>query len=114
MSVRKHCCRTYADLDELPAHYHVYVIELAGADGRRTSPPTVYVGQTSLTPQKRFENHLRGVRASRRVRRRGMWLRWQLFDLWNPLETRQAALDAESQLANRLRASGRYCVYGGH
>jgi hypothetical protein len=92
----------------------VYVIELAGSDGERTWPRTVYVGQTALTPQVRFENHRRGVRAARRVRSRGLWLRWHLFDACNPLETRGAALEAEAKLAGRLRASGRYRVYGGH
>jgi hypothetical protein len=92
----------------------VYVIELAGDDGRRMNPPAVYVGQTSLSPQERFANHKRGHRASRHVRQRGLWLRWRLFDALNPLPDREAAEAAEVELAERLRASGEYRVYGGH
>jgi hypothetical protein len=114
LPLRKYCCRKYADAADPPPHFHLYVIEFAGSDDKRTSPRAVYVGQISLTRQARFENHRRGVRAARRVRRRGLWLRWRLFDAWNPVETRPAALEAEAELAARLRASGRYRIYGGH
>jgi hypothetical protein len=50
----------------------VYLIELGSADGKRTYPRTVYVGQTALTPQGRFDTHRRGARSARRVRRRGL------------------------------------------
>jgi hypothetical protein len=68
MPARKFCCRKYAGVADPPRHWHVYVIELGGSDGKRTDPRTVYVGQTALTPQARFDNHRRGVRAARRVR----------------------------------------------
>jgi hypothetical protein len=43
-----------------------------------------------------------------------MWLRWRLFDALNPLSTREAGEAAEAALAAKLRASGKYRVYGGH
>lgn len=111
-SSRKHCCRIYADVADPPKHFHVYVVELAGVDGAPTLPPSVYVGQTAHSPQERFQNHLNGIRASRKVRGRGMWLRWRLFDRWNPLPTRDDALAAEKALAEQLHASGDYSVFG--
>jgi hypothetical protein len=58
----------------------VYVIELGDAEGAPTNPPTIYVGQSTLSPQARFRNHRAGIRAARRVRRHGLWRRWRLFD----------------------------------
>jgi hypothetical protein len=44
---------SHKQLDDPPSHYHVYVIELAGSDGKRTSSPTVYVGKTSRITHRR-------------------------------------------------------------
>jgi GIY-YIG catalytic domain len=95
--------------------YYVYVIQLDDAVGKRDNPryPPVYVGQSARPPRERFEQHKSGHRASRVVRKHGKWLRWRLFDRYNPLPSRQAAEDAERELASRLRAKG-YTVYGGH
>jgi hypothetical protein len=103
VAARKHCCRMYREVESPPEHYHVYVIELAGSDGHRMDPRVVYVGQTSHSPQERFANHKQGHKASRHVQKRGLWLRWRLFDALNPLPGRAEAEAAEAELAARLR-----------
>jgi hypothetical protein len=100
-------------MNDAPANYHVYVIELAGQDGAPTSPASVYVGQTVRTPVERFAQHRAGFKAARAVKRSGLWLRWRLFERWNPLATRAAALEAEQRLADHLRKEG-FSVKGGH
>ena len=101
-----------------PTRYHVYVIELdedmsrrrdcAGADGGAP----VYVGQSALTPELRFEQHKAGYRASRDVRAHGIRLRPDLSEGWGPYGSRREAEAAEAELAERLRARG-LCVFGG-
>jgi len=95
--------------------YYVYVIQLDDAVGERIDRryPSVYVGQSVHPPRERFEQHKSGYKASRVVRKHGRWLRWRLFEQYNPLSSRQAAEDAERELASRLRKKG-YTVYGGH
>jgi predicted GIY-YIG superfamily endonuclease len=100
------CCRASASAE----HYHVYVVELAGEDG---GPVTVYVGQSVRSPAERFAQHRAGFKAARAVKRSGLWLRWRLFEHWNPLLTRAEALTAEKRLADHLRSKG-YTVKGGH
>lgn len=103
------------------AAHSVYVIELSpeiyevDRKFRETNPgwhprkPCVYVGKTGLTPEQRFENHLRGRKGSRRVRRFGVRLRPRLYRRWNPLTSR-AAEEREKLLAMRLRSRG-YAVW---
>jgi hypothetical protein len=95
--------------------YYVYVIQLDDAVGARDNPgyPSVYVGQSVRPPRERFEQHKRGYRASRVVRKHGRWLRSRLFEQYNPLPSRGAAEHAERELGSRLRKKG-YTVYGGH
>jgi len=94
--------------------YSVYVIELDDAVGPRVCPdkPAVYVGQTVVTPEERFEQHRRGYRSSRIVRKHGVRLRPRLYRNFGPYETRAEAEAAELQLARRLRNRG-FTVYGG-
>jgi hypothetical protein len=92
---------------------NVYVVELAGKDGTRADPGVVHVGQTVRSPQERFRQHRLGVHAARAGRRRGLWLRWRLFEAWNPLASRRDAEEAEQHLAAHLRSRG-YTVLGGH
>jgi hypothetical protein len=103
-----------------PRTYCVYVIELDAevcaersfwCKGRRCGRTPVYVGQTALTPEERFANHLAGRRASRRVRRHGRRLRSDLM-LSRELATRSEAESAEAALAEQLADAG-YCVSGG-
>lgn len=100
-------------MNDAPTNYHVYVIELAGPGGTATNPASVYVGQSIRSPAVRFAQHLDGFKAARAVKRHGLWLRWRLFEHWNPLLTRADALDAEQRLAAHLRSKG-FTVEGGH
>lgn len=101
-----------------PTQYHVYIIELDEALSRRrdcvgaAGGPPVYVGQSALTPEARFEQHKAGYRASRDVRAHGVRLRPDLFEGWGPYGSRREAEAAEAELAEDLRARG-HCVFGG-
>jgi hypothetical protein len=65
----------------------------------------LYVGMTGLTPDERYANHKRGYRASRYVRKYGMFLRRKLYEKYNPM-TYEDAQKMEVELAQRLRAKG--------
>jgi hypothetical protein len=101
------------------SQYYVYVIELdralcerRGCTARNGKPP-VYVGQSVIPPAVRFEQHKRGHKASRIVRRYGLRLRPHLSTGHGPYDTRQEALDGEAAVADALVHQG-YCVHGGH
>ena len=91
-------------------HYSVYVVYLRNptGDGRAG----YYVGMTGLTPERRFENHKRGVKSARVVRRFGERLVPRLYQHLNPMPFDRAK-DMEAMLADSLRKRG-YRVYGGH
>ena len=101
-----------------PRRYHVYVVELEGDVLRRrecadaSGGPPLYVGQSALTPEARFEQHRAGHRASRIVRAHGVRLRPDLSAPWGPHATRAEAEAAEAELAEDLRGRG-FCVFGG-
>lgn len=97
--------------------FWVYVIELEdavwGRKGYREQNPTFgqgepperffYVGQTSLEPRERFQQHQDGIRSSRIVRSHGRWLRSRLC---RSFETREEALEQEVAIAQQLREKG--------
>ena len=87
--------------------YVVYLRNPTG-DGRAG----YYVGMTGLTPERRFENHKRGVKSARVVRRFGERLVPRLYQHLNPMPFGRAK-DMEAMLADSLRKRG-YRVYGGH
>lgn len=97
--------------------WHVYVIELD--DGTERDRPWVYVGETSKTPEQRFEEHRSGARNGRGrlystvVRRHGVRLRPDLVLGQKVLFTASDAKAEEAALADRLREAG-YEVAGGH
>lgn len=102
---------------ERAKHRHsVYVIELSPevlneASFRRANPdydvsrPCVYVGMTGLTPERRFENHRRGLRSNRFAHRYGLRLLPGLYKVYNPMPYR-AAQEMEVELAIGLREEG--------
>jgi hypothetical protein len=73
--------------------------------------PCVYVGMTGLSPEERFENHKRGYKANRFVRKYGLYLMRQKFERLNPM-TWQKARRMEEKLAEKLRAKG-FAVWQG-
>lgn len=102
--------------------YRVYVIELSDEVGPRkdASLPWVYVGQTALTPEERFEIHRTQARsgkggplASRVVAKHFIGLRPDLYADEPPRYTRNDAVAAEAELGERLRSLG-YSVKGAH
>ena len=71
-----------------------------------------YVGMTGLTPEKRFENHKKGVKAARVVTKFGERLVPKLYEHLNPMAFDDACA-MEVTLAESLRKRG-YAVFGGH
>jgi hypothetical protein len=104
-------------------HHHVYVVLLkpaakrlrlvrAANPERDPAKPCVYVGMTGLTPEERFGNHLRGIKAAAMVTRYGVRLLPELYAHLNPMPF-EAAAQMERDLAEDLRRAG-YTVTGGH
>lgn len=97
-------------------HHYVYVIELDPAvltnrhfreanPGYRPGGLCVYVGMTGLDPTIRFENHRRGHKPSRIVKRFGLRLREDFYRGLNPMRF-EVACRKEQALALELRAQG--------
>jgi predicted GIY-YIG superfamily endonuclease len=97
-------------------HHNVYVIELhkdvlyerrfVAANPRFDRfAPCVYVGSTGLSPQARFENHRKGLRANRFVHKYGVRLMPEVYEVFNPMPY-AAALELERDLAQDLRDKG--------
>ncbi len=97
-------------------HYHVYVVELSDevrfiARFMRCNPnyqpgkPCVYVGMTGLDPDVRFDKHKAGIQSNSYVRKFGLRLLPELYELYNPL-TYDEAKGLEVELGIDLRAGG--------
>jgi hypothetical protein len=86
----------------------VYVVELDRAAGRRRDPriPWVYVGSSARSPEERFEQHLRGYKSGRLVKRFGMRLRPDLFEDLEPFRSSKQAQAAEEERARELADCG--------
>ena len=78
---------------------------------RAPAKPCGYVGLTGLSPDKRFANHKKGIKAASMVRRFGVKLLPELYEHLNPMPY-DAAAQMEKDLAEDLRAAG-YTVLGG-
>ena len=87
---------------------HVYVIELGRAAGRRRDPriPWVYVGSSARSPEDRFEQHKRGYKSARLVRRHWLRLRPDLYEDLTPIRGKRAAVEAEQGRARELAGAG--------
>lgn len=95
------------------AGHALYVVLLK--DARRTVVGRwgLYVGETSLDPDLRFDQHKTGYKASRFVNRFGVRLLPQLFAHFNPLR-RWEAVELEPVLAQAFRDARVPWVEGGH
>lgn len=88
--------------------HRVYVIELERAAGPRRDPriPWVYVGSSARSPDERFEQHRRGYRSGRLVRRFGLRLRPDLYEDLQSFRGPRVAAHAEMERARELAACG--------
>src|SRR5689334_20293640 len=91
-------------------HHSVYVVYLRDplGDGRAG----YYVGMTGLSPEQRFDNHKKGIKAATIVRKYGERLVPRLYAHLNPMPYAKAK-EMEPMLAESLRKRG-YLVFGGH
>jgi len=97
-------------------HHNVYVVELSKdvlyeRAFKKANPeyvlgsPCFYVGMTGLDPDIRFDKHKAGIQANRYVQRFGLWLRPDLYEIYNPMPY-DAARSLEVELAIDLREAG--------
>lgn len=117
MPVPQPANRARATKPAQPRHRHsVYVIELSPevlneARFRRANPdydvtkPCVYVGMTGLSPERRLENHRKGLKSNRYAHQYGLRLLPRLYACFNPMPYR-GAQDMEIELAIGLREEG--------
>ena len=94
--------------DDLGVARRVYVIELASDVGRRRDPriPWVYVGCSARSPEVRFEQHKRGYKSARLVKRFGERLRPDLYEDLSPVVGSDDAVAAERTRAIQLARAG--------
>ena len=120
---RKTFRRLRTKAPESNLHHYVYVVLLDPCVGklrrirelnpdRRDDKPCVYVGMTGLQPEDRFQNHKSGIKAAGIVRRYGVRLLPELYEIYNPMPFDVAA-QMEKELAEDLRKLG-YTVAGGY
>lgn len=100
-----------ATAGERGAKHSIYVILLH--DARGAGRWGLYVGQTSLDPDDRFDQHKAGYKASGAARRFGARLLPELVEHLNPLRGWES-LELEAALADAFRAAGVPWVKGGH
>jgi hypothetical protein len=86
----------------------VYVIELGREAGRRRDPriPWVYVGSSARDPETRFEQHRRGYKSARLVKRFALRLRPDLYEDLGPFRGSRLARAAELRRARELADCG--------
>jgi hypothetical protein len=86
----------------------VYVIELDRAAGRRRDPriPWVYVGSSARSPEERFDQHRRGYKSARLVKRFAVRLRPDLYEDLPSFRGSKQAAAAEEERARELAACG--------
>src|SRR5262245_65133608 len=84
-------------------HHSVYVVYLRNPGGDGTAG--YYVGMTGLSPERRFENHKKGIKAASVVRRFGERLVPKLYAHLNPMPYARA-VEMEKMLADSLRKRG--------
>ena len=95
---------------ERKGHHSVYVVYLRNPRG--DGQAGYYVGMTGLAPEVRFQNHKRGIKSARVVKKYGERLVPKLYAHLNPMPF-QKAQEMEGLLADSLRKRG-YIVFGGH
>src|SRR5436190_6774491 len=64
-------------------HHSVYVVYLRNP--KRDGKAGYYVGMTGLSPEQRFDNHKKGIKAARIVKKHGQRLVPKLYAHLNPM-----------------------------
>ena|SRR5437879_1090985 len=120
--VKRRTFQRLKHISEEKLHHHVYVVLLSaeaardrrvlqGNPCRDPAKPCLYVGLTGLTPDERFQNHKRGIKAARIVERYGLKLLPEMYEYLNPMPFEVAA-QMERELTEDLRNQG-FTVAGG-
>ena len=106
-------------MSDEPNKYYVYVIDLDKSivvkekDFREANPqyvdgkPCVYVGQSYLKPNERFNKHKSGHKAGRKyVTKYGRWVKKKNIPDKNPHSNRTSAKKREKEVAEILKKRG--------
>ena len=94
--------------------YTIYVINLEETpDEPDDSRGSIYVGQTALSKEERFENHKNGHKGSKWVKKYGIDINEELCESSPQVRTLQEAEDLEAKAASQLEEDG-WTVKGGH
>ena len=94
--------------------YTIYIINLVDESGSDPSPRKwVYVGETSKTPEKRFDEHKNGIRANKDAREHGRDLNYDLMKRIPQVRFKQDSKWLEAHAGEKLRDCG-YKVEGAH
>jgi hypothetical protein len=94
--------------------YTIYIINLIDDSVPDPSPGKwVYVGETSKTPEERFDEHKNGTRDNKDARDHGRDLNYDLMKGIPQVRFRQDSKWLEAQTGEELRSRG-YVVEGAH
>lgn len=94
---------------------YVYAVELSPRRGSHR--PEIYIGDTTKSPEERFQDHITDHRERRSgartgaacVRQRGVRLAYELFKELNPLPRGTDACEAAKELRRRLEPRFEVC-----
>jgi len=103
--------------------YYVYVIDLkpsvlnvhkfsAANPDYQPGKPCVYVGSSCHKPGIRYNQHKAGYKANKYAEQYGWRLLTEEYRRYNPMRTREEAIERERWLAEHLRQKG-YAVWQG-
>ena len=94
--------------------YTIYIVNLVSESGSDPVPSKwVYVGETSKTPEERFDEHKNGIRDNKAARDHGRDLNYDLMKRIPQVRFKQDSKWLEAHAGEKLRDCG-YVVEGAH
>ncbi|MBT4188841.1 MAG: hypothetical protein HOE14_16725 [Gemmatimonadales bacterium] len=94
--------------------YTIYIVNLVDDSASGPSPGKwVYVGETSKTPEERFDEHKNGIRANKDAREHGRDLNYDLMKRIPQVRFKQDSKWLEADTGEKMRSRG-YVVEGAH
>ena len=94
--------------------YTIYIVNLVDDPAPDLAPGKwVYVGETSKTPEERFDEHKNGTRDNKAAREYGRDLNYELMKDISQVRFRQDSKWLEADTGEKLRSRG-YVVEGAH